>query len=540
MNNPISINNFSKNDVFRYKYNFSVSDNNFVKADYNQNKPTIDENKLRQKFVNAGLIIIAGTILLFSKGMPLKSKKTLENFKDYLGNKQGKYFADLNNPKLSFYEYSIRKINSFIKKLDGINNINSLKDILFMKLMYKNKFTKKIHQGISRFFEFLSKNTVSKSYEQTKKRFEKMYSIFDKLDEYILKNATDETFEFGKKQYSAKELVKKAKEHRETIKTVVDIFIAESAQKDRYNYIKTSTSALYSKFWNNTFKDFWTKNNHFKRKEMWQTFVAAEQVKNNKTALNAGAAFSRNLLSYTDAEKKSYIAEYITNLNSLISEKDNLSVNILKKLKCFIKDSSNISENKEVFLKELENLKKNTSQTQINKTIKPEELEDINTNIKLIRNILKEDAPGDIEVMLSIYRKIAPYELAKSGALKSLKKAIKSFDKSLKLEMSELFDKLRDLEIGSAPTDILSILLSSAMITYALKKAKNQDERRSVLLQSGIPIIGAIAVTFISATKLVSGNKSIIMGVVSGFLLNKIGKAIDNHLKGDLKKVKNG
>ena len=96
--------------------------------------------------------------------------------------------------------------------------------------------------------------------------------------------------------------------------------------------------------------------------------------------------------------------------------------------------------------------------------------------------------------MLNIYRQIAPFELSKSGALSSIKKSVAAFDRSFKLEMGEMFDKLRDLEIGSAPTDIMTILISSAMIIRALEKSNNKEERSSIMLKSGIPVIGAISV----------------------------------------------
>ena len=111
------------------------------------------------------------------------------------------------------------------------------------------------------------------------------------------------------------------------------------------------------------------------------------------------------------------------------------------------------------------------------------------------------------------------------------KKSVESFDKSVKLETSVLFDKLRDLDIGSAPTDVLTLIFSSLMISLGLSKAKNSDERKSVILKSGIPIIGAVATTTISATKLMPNGKSLILGTITGLILNRIGLTLDNWRK---------
>jgi hypothetical protein len=236
------------------------------------------------------------------------------------------------------------------------------------------------------------------------------------------------------------------------------------------------------------------------------------------------------MLSYTDAEMKAYISDYIDNISSIIPEYDEIGLNIVKKLKWFIKDASPLDFNKEHFISEINKLelhnKQNISQKESNQIT-----DDINTNIKLIRNILKEDAPGDLQKMIEIYKKIAPFELSKSGALASMKKAIAMYDKSVKLESKDLFDKLRDLELGSAPTDILTIIFSSALITHALVKAKDPSEKKSIMLKSGIPIAGAILTTLISTTKLISGTKSIVFGAVSGIVLNRLGTLADNYTK---------
>ena len=69
------------------------------------------------------------------------------------------------------------------------------------------------------------------------------------------------------------------------------------------------------------------------------------------------------------------------------------------------------------------------------------------------------------------------------------------------------------------------------MIIRALEKAHNNDERSSIMLKSGIPIAGAISVSLISATKLISGTKSIALGFISGIILNRIGKFLSENYK---------
>ena len=139
------------------------------------------------------IAIISGIGLLFlSKGIQKNNGKYLNKFKEYLETKLE--YSELNNSKkkVSFYDYSIRKLSAFISKTESINNITSLKDILFMKLMFNTAPTQRIHTWITKMFEQASRKTVIKSYKETQQAFDKMYKAFDKLDNYILSNSADE------------------------------------------------------------------------------------------------------------------------------------------------------------------------------------------------------------------------------------------------------------------------------------------------------------------------------------------------------------
>ena len=149
-------------------------------------------------------------------------------------------------------------------------------------------------------------------------------------------------------------------------------------------------------------------------------------------------------------------------------------------------------------------------------------------NIELIDKQINDNKAGIFQEMLEYYYKIAPYELDKSGALNALKQAVKSFDDSVYLEGEEFFDKVRDLKLGSAPTDILTIILSFLTLSFGLGHAKDKEQKKSVMLKAGIPIVGGVATTMFATTKLVSGGKSIALGILSSIILNRLGLIADN------------
>ena len=500
----------------------------------------ITKKKQDKNNYTVSFLFAAGIGLLFlTKGFQKNTHKSLLNIKDNLEARLDRALFNADEKKSMLYKHFIRRLNSFIHKAESVNNINSLKDILFMKLMKKTKPTETIHSAISNLFERLSVNTIKSAYKKTQKKFNKMYKVFDHLDDYILKNSPDDIVEYKGKQYNVRELVEMAKNYRDSVKLVVNAFISDKTQKERYDYIKNSTSKLYSSFWDNTFSGFWTKNNKFKRKEMWQTFIAAEQLKNNKTYLAELVAYTRNMLSYTDADRVTYLSGYLKNLDSLILNEDEKSLDIIRRLKWFIRDPYTIKEHKHNILKELDKLEKTPMLLTDDEKRNQSMLADKASNISLLRAIISDKATGELQDMLDIYYTIAPCEFVKSGANRATKIAVKAFDKSIRLENEEFFDKARDLELGSAPTDVLTVLTSGSLITYGLVKAKNNDEKYSVILKSGIPIIGAVTTSLISATKLISGTKSVLLGLISGIILNQIGNIADKYRKANYKKIVN-
>ena len=482
-----------------------------------------------------GLAITIGTsalvagfgVLFLMRGLPKNFGRNLEKMKKFFETKLEKSKISGIDSFNSFYIYSIRKLNSFIEKAQSLNNFTSLKDILFKRLMDKTKLTSKIHKSISNVFEKISRKTVTKSYKKTAGKFENMYKSFGKLDELILKENPDEIVMFGGKSYTKKELVALARKQREAVRESVNDFVSEKEMNKRYKYIKDSTSKLYEKFWDDSFTDFWTRNNRFQRKEMWQTFIPNEMISSDKKILAEEVSALRNKISYTNADRQNVMLEHVKTLENLLSPKDKDGFKIIKKLEWFLKNPDGLTAaNKDAFLNTLKVLEERPLQEGLSEAVQTNQLKLKQTHVKALEELTQRQNGGDLQEMLSIYETLAPYEV--SLIKSNVTKAVKSFDKSLNLETVEFFDKVRDLQLGSAPTDVLSILASAGVIAYGLSVAKNKDERASVIFKSGIPIVGAIATSLICTAKLISAGKSLVIGAVSGAILNKLGVAADN------------
>lgn len=110
---------------------------------------------------------------------------------------------------------------------------------------------------------------------------------------------------------------------------------------------------------------------------------------------------------------------------------------------------------------------------------------------------------------------------------KNLKKAEKSLRTANKTECEEYFDKKRDLILGSAPTDILSSVLSLGLCGIALVSTDDRDKRISKLLTGIVPIITGLGVNIVLTMMLFSGTKGLLYGFAASGVLSLLGSKID-------------
>ena len=154
----------------------------------------------------------------------------------------------------------------------------------------------------------------------------------------------------------------------------------------------------------------------------------------------------------------------------------------------------------------------------------------ISKYVSEVESIISKSSKGELQEILSAYKEILPRsEYLKIKA--RVESAVKSLDKSIDIETVQYFDKARDLKLGSAPTDVISILTTVGAVGYYLNKADSTDDKYSVSLRYGIPAIGAIATSLYCTARLVSGGKAMLLGLLSGWVMNKAGTEVDNARK---------
>jgi len=154
---------------------------------------------------------------------------------------------------------------------------------------------------------------------------------------------------------------------------------------------------------------------------------------------------------------------------------------------------------------------------------------ELKKTVECCRNIITgTEKGGNLKEIMKIYEELLTPEEFKH-LQRVADKAVEKLDKAVILETDKFFDKLRDLKLGSAPTDCLSMLTGIGAVTAGLTKAEDNDERISVTLKYGIPALGTIATSLCLGAALVSGGAALVCSTLSGLTLNKICSKIDEY-----------
>lgn len=367
----------------------------------------------------SALVIGFGTLALMKGIVPKNLTKHLDKWKLILEKKieQGSRFKD-------FYSKALDVVNNLKDKSSSINNITSLKDVIFKRLMCgkngKRPFTAKIHSGITAFFNKISRNTVNSSYAQTQKRFAALNDYLTTVNQRILRQNP-----------SSSEIIEKIEKNITTINSQYEKGFGITARNNRLQSMQKALDELFEKFWG---KSFGNLKENFRSKNMYQSFIAEEMLKPAKAQLIENTGISKKALL-------KHISTMLENYKSVLSKKE--------------------------------------------------------------------------------YTRLQ----------KRIKSVMKSLDSSIENETNRYFDKARDMKLGSAPTDVLSIVTGLGAVGWYTAKAKDKDERISATLRYGIPAIGTIATSLYCSARLISGGKALGFALLSGLLINKCGAAVDNFRK---------
>lgn len=437
------------------------------------------------------------------------------------------------------YIYALRGVESFMKKSESINNITSWKDVGFQRLMWgkkgDRKFTRKIHEGITKLFERIGRNTVLNSYSKTSKRFFKLSQHLEGINESLLAGDVERLITINGKSKKLSEWLEIAGEIRKGINADLEKGFGQDARVGRYKQMKQSVSGLFDYFWGKNFKTI----KNLGSKDVWQTFIAEDYIKADKMSMANKVSKLRQSITHDILDNYNSTVEALRNIDKYLDPGDKSSREIVRRLRNNLNTYKKLSGNNEAvqrtelntkIIDDLQKLSQNFKEMSGKFKYSDETVKQVSNYITEVDNIISKSNKGAMQELLTIYKAILP-RVEYLKLKKQFNKAIASLDKSIDLETVQFYEKMRDLVLGSAPTDVLSVVFSAGAIGYGLTKANSRDEKTSVMLKAGIPVVAAVGTSLYCSAGLVSGSKALFVGLISGMIMNKVGVYVDNFRK---------
>lgn len=508
-----------KNDEFVVK-----NEDNQIIMTPAQARKTNNLNKIGLSIAGT-MVFAAGIVFFLLTGGPKGVARGFNNLSQYFERLILESNMNTKTTPNKILLYLHNATNNIVKYIEALNNFTSFKDMLFTKIMGVTSFTEKIHKKITNVFEKIGLREVKSKYKSTDKKFEQTNNLLDALSKRLTDAELKESVKIGDKTKTKAQWLEEIKKLNEEINSVYAKNFDESARIIRYNKMQGIVKDLLEQF--NDMKIFLS----------WDTltkFIAESAIAKDKMTIQKSTDAARNVLTYTLKDMAKSSNNLILDMVKLFGYKDTKNIEALGKIRGQINEYLKF-DGKDLLKKPQINLGirtlKNDVQTAIsNHTIDEKTGNAIIEKLEKLANGLNNFEEGKIQKVLNICKEILPeqnYKVLKE----SYESEIKSLDKSIKTETEDFMSKLRDLTLGSAPTDILTILASFGILGFQLSQSKDKEHRQSILLKYGFPAIAGIGVSLYCNAKLYAGTKSLLIGAVSSWVLNRIGEVLDKNLK---------
>lgn len=532
------LNNVSNYDINQHRQDLSVYfGNSQFKSQFDNNSkqslPRKVQKKQKEEHKNQSVgvrllkigLLTTLCVLIALKGPSKKIRSKVDqadknlidkNFEALLSGKKGVMFH---------VRHGVKRMLDCSK---AIFNLAPLKDVLMAKLMQKTKVSDKLAQSITNWFEKISFKTLRHSYGRTHEQLEVFFA-----------HCAEANAKLPKKQ---------AETVNAKIAKIREVYVqgfSETERRKRLTKIKrefdgldpTGTrkidDSLMNKVWHETYQNL----KQFMRKTAYTTFISEELA--TKTKIKHATAINdfKYLISNSLHTMCDDCFDILIHIDTFIKPDDNEVRSIIKdianKLKSYQQAINDMKRKGQavhlecditVDLKQLENVLKKSPH------YKKSVVEGVSEQIKTQINRFENHKRGEINQIMKIYGEhLPPKEYA--DIKKVAYATTNSLEKSVDMEENKMFEKVRDLKIGSAPKDVLLLLIPLISVGHGINKAETTDEKISVGIKYGVPIAGAIAITMVCTFGLISAGPSLLIGALSGLALNQIGVEVDNVIK---------
>ena len=307
---------------------------------------------------------------------------------------------------------------------------------------------------------------------------------------------------------------------------------------ERDNILKGTCEKIYDKLF---------KQGSWKKADTYKTYITEVETRDAQQILKDKVIIARkNVTNNIESIHESIKSEF-SELRLFIKPKDKRCSELLDTINKSIEEfkscsGANEQETRKIIANnitaDLDKTISHISQNNIYSDIEKQELISRAEKIKLQIQNADESSKGELENIMTILKGLNSKD-AELGGKKIIsnsqfeefsgiaKQISENLNEATEKEVGEYFLKQAEMEVGSAATDVFSILLPVGVGAYAIGSCNNKDERISATLKTCIPLVGMFGTFVYGTTKMLSGAKNLIFSSVSGFALNKFGSYLD-------------
>lgn len=292
------------------------------------------------------------------------------------------------------------------------------------------------------------------------------------------------------------------------------------------------------------------KGGFFKNLKQLRSYLTLDIANPKYLMVQKDLSATKSEISNSLNDVNNNIKQAMSDLKISINSQNNAAVSLIKELEGLLTESKKLNgltestERAKLFNEMKENLDKllNIAKGDLKNQ---KEFELAEKRISKMYDLIKpqsykkgiaQKAMTEIKEMFSEGKNSKEYKLANSY----LEKMNSKLNYAISQEMTS-YEKLAELSVGSAPTDIIGILWPTVLGAVLVVNADSKDKRISKALTQGIPILGGVGVTYYGMLRGFTGAKNLVLGLASMELLNVIGSQVDILVKkyrGEQKKLK--
>ncbi len=496
------------------------------------NAPPKSKNKLKSWLIGSGITLAVGAYAAVFYRRNIMNY--IDNFirKSYLKADQIKESAQGHLERIEPTSVKIaRFLDKTLMRSQILVNFSAMKDSL------SNKIARWLHMGplcdkLTQTWDRLATKAVTSNYTKCQKSLSKTNdTVLNKLKDIEKNEDLSSIIQVNDKNYTLKEVLDLIRQNMKDANNIYNKNFSLDAFNVRKGILTERLKGLNDKFY-----EAYTDLNYYKEGQFTR-FTVEEWLAPIKASYQNYILNNKTIISNNIDDKFNVTHKLLKNLDKLIAPDDTKTRGVLKNIFNQLKEYRQLSGADEIASRERLNkeiadkLQTISEYVKNNSAYKATTIKEINGAIPNIIKAINMGQKGKLQETLTYLKAILP----RNEYIKIRKQMYDTTNKLNKVTNAEgdlYFDKIRDITLGSAFTDIVfGMLTPLATMGIVIAADDTKNDRISTTLKLGIPLIGGIATSTAFLFMLASGGKAMALSTLTGAILNRIGSFADKQIR---------